>query len=86
MKEFIDKADGISGTPINRANMMAIQGFIGGNIKINQDGSITETFSNGETITTAFYDNGNVVETFSGKRVITKTTKMQGSSIVVEVS
>ena len=62
------------GTPINRANLMAIQGFIASTTTFNSDGSITETNGNGETLTITFKSDGSIVETFTGKKTITKTT------------
>ena len=49
--EFIDKATGVTGTPINRANMMGMQGFQAQTTTFNADGSITETNGLGHTKT-----------------------------------
>ena len=56
MIEFIDKTSQKAGTKINRANLMAIQGFVSKTTVFNDDGSITETNANGETLTTVFND------------------------------
>ena len=74
MIEFIDKTSTVSGTPINRANLMAIQGFIAKTTVFNADGSITETNGNGETLTTTFNTDGSITETFVGSKTITMTT------------
>lgn len=85
MKDFIDKTDTEAGTPINRANLMAMQGFIGSTISFMPDGSIVELNSNGESITTAFSDNA-VTETFRGQKIITKTTELVNNGARVTIS
>ena len=67
MIEFIDKTSTVSGTPINRVNLMAIQGFIAKTTVFNTDGSITETFVGSKTITmtTTFNDDGSIINTIS---------------------
>lgn len=86
MKEFIDKIQGVvEGTDINRANLMAIQGFIPKNIVFNVDGSITETNSEGEVLTTEFNSNGTITETFEGDKVITKNVVFNNDGSISEV-
>ncbi len=79
MIEFIDKTLIEAGTPFNRANMMAMQGFIAATTTVNADGSITEVNANGETLTTTF-NNGVVTETFVGKKTIVKTTTFDATN------
>ena len=87
LKEFIDKSSGKSGTKINRKNLLAIQGFVASNTKFNSDGSITETNSDGEVLTTRFNNDGSVTETLVGEKTITKTTKFNSDgSISVTIS
>ena len=43
LREFIDKTSGQDGTDINRAALMAIQGFETRSTVFNADGSFTET-------------------------------------------
>lgn len=77
MYEFIDKTSSTSGTKINRAALMAIQGFIGVSVKYKSDGSIVETNSKGQTRTITFKTDGNVTtitETFEGDAKIVKVT------------
>ena len=73
MVEFIDKTTEQAGTPINRKNLMAIQGFVAETTVFNDDGTITKTNGNGETLTITFnidgewfkstaYRNGSVTE------------------------
>lgn len=82
LKEFIDKTGEQSGTPINRENMMAVQGFDKTNVDIVEDenGNITVTEINGDnhalTVNITENDDGTVtiVETFVGEKTITKTS------------
>ena len=85
MIDFIDKTTEQNGTPINRENLMAIQGFIANNIVFNADGSITETNGKGETLTTVFNNDGSITETFVGEKTITKTTTFNTDGSISEV-
>lgn len=78
----------VDGTPINRENMMAIQGFIANDTVFNVDGSITETNSKGEVLTTVFNEDGSITETFVGvgeRLTITKTTTFNANGSIAEV-
>jgi hypothetical protein len=85
MKEFIDETSANEGTPINRANMMAIQGFVGSTITINKDGSVVEESDNGEVLTTRLKGNS-IEEIFVGEKTIKKITTFGANTIYVEVS
>ena len=86
MKEFIDKTSENDGTNINRETMMAVQGFQGITTKFNDDGTITETNSEGHQLITTF-GNGKITETFIGDKTIVKTTKFyEDGSIAEELS
>ena len=85
MKEFIDKTSERSGTPLNRATMMAVQGFEAKSVVFNEDGSITETNADGHTKTTTFNADGSITETFVGEKTITLTTAFNGDAIISEV-
>ena len=85
MKEFIDKTSTQSGTPINRANLMAIQGFVAKSTTFNADGSITERNGSGETLTTMFNANGSITETLVGAKTISKTTTFNSDGSITEV-
>lgn len=74
MRDFIDKTSTQSGTPINRDNLMAIQGFEASTTTFNSDGSIVETNAQGQKLTTTFNSNGSIVEKFDGDKTITLTT------------
>ncbi len=84
MIEFIDKTSEQSGTPVNRENLMALQGFIATNITFNDDGSRIETNAKGETLTITM-GNGQIVETFEGEKTITKTTNFNSNGSITEV-
>ena len=85
MKEFIDKTSENSGTPINRANLMAMQGFIGVKHTYGDNGEIIETNSNGETLTTIRNDDGSYTQTFVGEKTITKTIIFNKDRTITEV-
>lgn len=86
MIDFIDKTNEQDGTPINRENLMAMQGFIANNTIFNADGSITETNSKGEVLTTVFNEDGSITEIFMGEKTITKTTSFSGNTISEVIS
>lgn len=84
MIDFIDKTSTQKGTPINRVNLMAIQGFVAKTTRFNADGSITETNGKGETLTTVFNTDGSITETFVGDRTISKTTRFNSDGTISE--
>lgn len=86
MIDFIDKTSEQEGTPINRDNLMAMQGFIANNTIFNADGSITGTNSKGEVLTTVFNEDGSITEIFMGEKTITKTTSFSGNTISEVIS
>lgn len=85
MKEFIDETAEKAGTDINRAALMAIQGFQAKTTKFNADGSITETNLDGHTLATTFNEDGSITETFVGEKTITKTTSFESDGSITEV-
>ena len=85
MIDFIDKTSEQNGTPINRENLMAIQGFQAKATTFNADGSITETNSDGDILTITFNSDGSITETFTGEKTITKTTSFGVDGSVTEV-
>jgi hypothetical protein len=80
MREFIDNQ-----TPLNRDNMMALQGF--DNIETNIDENVIVQNTNSGTLTTTINEKENgsveIVEVFVGEKTITKTTTINadGDSI-----
>lgn len=85
MIEFIDKTTVRSGTRINRAALMAMQGFMAKTTVFNTDGSITETNGSGHTLTTTFNSDGTITETFVGEKTLTKTTTFNSDGSITEV-
>jgi hypothetical protein len=86
MREFIDKTSEKSGTPINRDYLMAIQGFDGSTISINNDGTvITETNSLGHTLVTTINDDGSIDVEFRGERLIRKKITFGQNNEIEEV-
>ena len=89
MIEFIDKTSEQEGTPINRDNLMAIQGFVGMTTeKLIENGLIVikQTNSEGHELKTVKNADGSFTQTFTGEKVISKTTKKQNGKIVEVVS
>lgn len=75
-----------AGTPLNRANLMAMQGFGACETVFNADGSITETYQDGSVKTTVFNSNGSISETFTlGTQTMTKTTTFNSDGSISEV-
>ena len=72
MIEIIKASSVDEGTNITRETLMAMQGFIGVRVVFNEDGSITETNSKGQTMTTTFNEDGSITETFVGQKTIVK--------------
>ena len=85
MIEFIDKSSVNEGTPLNRKNMMALQGFFGNTLIFNNDGTITETNGDGGRLTTTFNNDGTITEKFEGEKTITKTTTFNADGSITEV-
>lgn len=74
MIDFVDKTDEQNGTPINRNNLMAMQGFENRELIISGDGVLTELNTNGEKLILTF--GNSVEEKFIGEKTITKTTSI----------
>lgn len=85
MIEFVDKTASRSGTPINRANLMAMQGFGAKTTVFKPDGSIVETNAAGHTLTTVFNTDGSITETFVGEYTLVKTTIFNEDGSISEV-
>ena len=65
MIDFIDKTSEQNGTPINRGNLMAIQGYQGENVTFGD--TIVKTNDNGETETITFLGN-QIIKQFEEKK------------------
>lgn len=85
MKEFIDTTPSKSGTPLNRANLMAAQGFGASTTTFLADGSVRQVFDNGETLTVTFNADGSITQTFSGEKTIAKKTVFNTNNTISEV-
>lgn len=85
MKEFIDDTELEEGTDINRANMLAAQGFQS-KTTIFSGNSIIETNGDGEVLTTTFNQDGTISEVFEGEKTITKTTSFSGNAVIETLS
>lgn len=81
----IENADDatVTGTPLDRAAFMALQGFEACSTVFNADGSITETNSVGHTLTTVFGEN-TITETFVGDKTISKKTTFNSDGSITE--
>jgi hypothetical protein len=84
LKEFIDKTTEQSGTPINRANMMAVQGY-GAESVVFGENTIIKTNNDGEIETTTFAEN-QIVKTFSGEKTIVQTITFNENGYTKELS
>ena len=76
-----------AGTPLNRAILMALQGFESVTTVFDTDGNITETNADGEVLKTSFGSDGTMVEAFTGNNgmTITKTTTFNADGSISEV-
>ena len=94
MVDFIDKTEGADGTPLNRENLMAIQGFDFEDVEIEENNgvtTITQVNGSGQTLTVEIKENEDgsmtITETFVGEKTITKTTNInaEGTQVRGEV-
>lgn len=86
MIEFIDKSSENNGTPINRENMMGVQGFANVKTVFHSDGRVTETdMLTGYVKTTLTNADGSITEIFEGEKTISKTTSFLSDGSVMEV-
>ena len=91
MIDFIDKTSEQNGTPINRENLMAMQGFSNCDIyeDVNELGEkqiIKDYVDRNEKLITTFKLDGRIEEKFVGKKTITKTYSFGiGNNISSEV-
>lgn len=85
MIEFIDETSIQNGTPINRKNLMAIQGFINKTTVRQADGKIVQTNANGETLTTYKDTDGKIVQIFQGKKTLRRTITVNNDKSITEV-
>ena len=68
------------GTNINRAALMAIQGFIAQTIAFDSTtNTITKTNALGQVLTIKYNDDGSITETLVGEKTITKKIMLSGN-------
>ena len=88
MKEFIDTTPNEQGTPINRSNMMAMQGFVASTyeyyIDENDYLAIKQTNADGEVLITYKDEYGNYVQKLIGQKTIEKHTVFHWTGVVEE--
>lgn len=84
MRDFIDKTSEQSGTPLNRDNLMAIQGFEA-KTTVFSGNTIVETNADEQKKTITFNSDGSITETFAGDKTITKTTTFNADGSITEV-
>lgn len=84
MQEFIDETLEKEGTPINRKNMMAAQGFVNQTIEFG-NGVIFQIIDGDQHLTTIFNSDKTITERFEGEKTITKTTTFNSDGTISEV-
>lgn len=87
VEQTVDYPDGWeAGTELNRANLMAMQGFGACETVFNADGSISETYQDGSTKKTVFNSDGSIDEIFTaGTQTMTKKTIFNADGSISEV-
>ena len=89
--DFIDKTSEQNGTPINRDNMMAVQGFVSTKTlppaknELGEEQIIQINTETNEQLITTFKLNGQIEEKFIGQKTITKTTTFNSDGSISEV-
>ena len=84
MIDFIDKTTEQSGTPINRENLMGVQGYVAETVVFGNN-SIVKTNSKGEKETITFSDNL-IIKKFVGEKTITQTITFTQTGYTKELS
>ena len=84
MIEFIDKTSEQSGTPINRENLMAIQGYVAEAVVFGEN-NITKTNCKGEKETITFSEN-KIIKNFVGEKTISQTITFTQTGYKKELS
>lgn len=90
MIDFIDKTTEQNGTPINRKNLMAMQGFIATETypptenELGEKQIIQTNVETNEQLITTFKLNGQIKETFIGEKTITKTITFNADGSISE--
>ena len=83
MVDFKDKTSEENGTPINRQNLMAIQGYQGEVVTFGN--TIVKTNDKNETETITFSEN-QIIKQFVGEKTITQTITFSANGYTKELS
>lgn len=83
MVDFKDRTSEENGTPLNRKNLMGVQGYI--NETVSFGNQIVKTNADGQTETIVFDDN-KITKTFVGEKTITQTITFSGNGYVKELN
>ena len=83
MIDFIDKTNEQDGTPINRENLMAVQGYQGENVTFGD--TITKTNDKGEVETITF-SGDKIFKKFIGEKTINQTITFTNNGYKKELS
>ena len=82
--EFADNPTD-EGTPINRDNIMAVQGLDGSLTIFNPDGTIDTTYSDGTIVKVTFNPDGTILETVTNNtQIINKKTNFNADGSIKE--
>ena len=84
MIDFIDTTSEQSGTPINRENLMGVQGYSAETVVFGNN-IIVKTNSKGEKETITFSDN-QIIKKFVGEKTITQTITFTQTGYTKELS
>ncbi len=81
VEQTVEYPDGWeAGTALNRANLMAMQGFGSYTVTKNADGSYTQNMADGSVVTVQKTDSGYTETLTNGTQVITMTYNKSGST------
>jgi hypothetical protein len=83
MVDFKDKTSEENGTPLNRKNLMGVQGYV--NETVSFGNQITKTNADGQTETSTF-EEGKIIKTFVGEKTITQTITFSENGYIKELS
>jgi hypothetical protein len=81
--DFKDKTSEENGTPLNRKNLMAVQGYV--NETVSFGNQIVKTNADGQTETIIF-EGDKIIKTFVGEKTITQTITFSENEYVKELS
>ena len=82
MREIIDKTSEKNGTPINRSNLMAMQGYQGETVVFGDN--IVKTNDKGEVETITF-SGDKITKQFVGEKTITQTITFTSNGYIKEL-